>query len=1103
MERPSVVGFPLAEELDPTHWSLGRGVDRTCSPPGMVAAFAVGLGEDKRVVQLHVFDQRRSGCAAVEAQAAIDEPAEHAMIVQPRGFGREHFRFEHGVAAGRIVAIAQQGVARAGTPALRSRDPVALALEGVAGQRNPAALLAGEESREGHRQTGLVGRRRRREERVFDFGIEDLRAGPAETRYRDGRTALRGLRPGEGHQRSEHRVRAGLDDRIHPELRKRLDTAAERHRLARLPAPVARVEHGVRLKRAAAQIADQGDRRCRELELVQDRLEIVQGRLHHGTVVGGTLLQPPHPDFFRLEAPEQRLDVRDRAAHHLVRPVVHRQGDVRTIGNRVVFLYRFGHPERRREHRRHRPLPGQRPDERSARRGESQALFQAEHPRGVRRRDLAEAVTEHDVRPDAEARPHGGERTFQGIDCGLLPLRIVQIAGRGRPSEHHVEQRGAVPFGPKLRVTSVQHRTDYRLGLVERRAHADPLAGLSGVDESHFPGAFRHRAGLSLRQRTQALAQRLGAAEDQPGTMAEVAAANACGPRQVGQQRKAGAGVVRQLRRLFVEPRKIAPGHVAQRRIGPTGERQQAGGAPGRRRSRRARLRHAVRQGERNRMRPAGRPALPPRRLVSFQHHVGVGARPSEPADAGARRSPIRIRPGGWRRRHVQGQPIPVHPGVRRAEMQVLRDDPALHRQHDLDDAGDPGRGLQVTDVGLDRADEQRPLRIAPVPVCRSRRLHLDRVADLRARAMRFDIVDVRGRNTGAAQGGRDHLLLGRAARHGQTGAGAVLVQGRAANHAPDAVTVRLRLGEALERDDAASFAPHVAVRRRIEGGAAPVRREHSGIGAQFQQPTREDRVHAAGKREVGFVAVQAGHRLVDRHERGRTGRIQRQRRPFQAQRVGDPADGGVEGGPGDGIQAGGGLGRLADVEDHAAILVVADPGVDPGAAAPEAFRIDPGVFERPPACLQHQALLRVQHLRLDRRDAEEGGVEAIELFQVGAESAGPGLHVGVGEEFADAPDAGARNAFHHGVHPAIEQSPECIEAIGLGEAARHADNRDGVAQSRAPRVFGRSPDGRSPRNVAGHSMFHAGSSPFPNGPGTGLSLRPRTYCHRRCDFAP
>ena len=139
-------------------------------------------------------------------------------------------------------------------------------------------------------------------------------------------------------------------------------------------------------------------------------------------------------------------------------------------------------------------------------------------------------------------------------------------------------------------------------------------------------------------------------------------------------------------------------------------------------------------------------------------------------------------------------------------------------------------------------------------------------------------------------------------------------------------------------------------------------------------------------------------------------GGIQRQGRPLQAEREGDPPDGGVERRAGDGVEAGGRLVRFADVEDQTAVLVVADAGIDPGPAAPQAVRIDARVFERSPAGLEHQPLLGIEHLRLDRRDAEEGGVELVEAVEIGAETAGTAELRALREELADPADSRTRD---------------------------------------------------------------------------------------------
>ena len=150
------------------------------------------------------------------------------------------------------------------------------------------------------------------------------------------------------------------------------------------------------------------------------------------------------------------------------------------------------------------------------------------------------------------------------------------------------------------------------------------------------------------------------------------------------------------------------------------------------------------------------------------------------------------------------------------------------------------------------------------------------------------------------------------------------------------------------------------------KGLALSVRRQHSRVGAILQEPAGKNDVHPTRERKIRVTPLQAGDRLVGRHERRRARGIHRHRRPPEAQRVGDSADRGVERRTGDRIETGGGLGGpgvLARLQDESPVVVVADPRVDAGAAAPEPLGIDARVFERPPARLQNQPLLRVQQV--------------------------------------------------------------------------------------------------------------------------------------------
>ena len=97
-----------------------------------------------------------------------------------------------------------------------------------------------------------------------------------------------------------------------------------------------------------------------------------------------------------------------------------------------------------------------------------------------------------------------------------------------------------------------------------------------------------------------------------------------------------------------------------------------------------------------------------------------------------------------------------------------------------------------MTDVRLDRSDEQWAFTVPPLAVDRSRRVQLNWVTELRAGGVRFQIVDIRWRNTGLSEGVLHRALLGRAVRHREPRARSVLIDRGPSYHRPDAVTVGL-----------------------------------------------------------------------------------------------------------------------------------------------------------------------------------------------------------------------------------------------------------------------------------------------------------------------
>jgi hypothetical protein len=89
------------------------------------------------------------------------------------------------------------------------------------------------------------------------------------------------------------------------------------------------------------------------------------------------------------------------------------------------------------------------------------------------------------------------------------------------------------------------------------------------------------------------------------------------------------------------------------------------------------------------------------------------------------------------------------------------------HRQQHLDQTGHAGRGLEVSDRGLDAADRAAPrhqLLAARTPQGAKgphQRVDLDRVALGCAGAMGLDVVDLVGRQSAVAEGLDHDLRLG------------------------------------------------------------------------------------------------------------------------------------------------------------------------------------------------------------------------------------------------------------------------------------------------------------------------------------------------------
>src|SRR5262249_22177369 len=123
--------------------------------------------------------------------------------------------------------------------------------------------------------------------------------------------------------------------------------------------------------------------------------------------------------------------------------------------------------------------------------------------------------------------------------------------------------------------------------------------------------------------------------------------------------------------------------------------------------------------------------------------------------------------------------------------------------------------------------------------------------------------------------------------------------------------------------------------------------------------------------------APEALARQVDRHERRRAIGVDDQARTFEPEEVREPAGRGVPRRADRQVQIG-----VAAAEAEALVLAVDQRDEHAGGAPPELLAAQAGVLDRLPADLEEQPVLRIAARGLTGRQAEEAGVERVDVRQ-------------------------------------------------------------------------------------------------------------------------
>ena len=268
------------------------------------------------------------------------------------------------------------------------------------------------------------------------------------------------------------------------------------------------------------------------------------------------------------------------------------------------------------------------------------------------------------------------------------------------------------------------------------------------------------------------------------------------------------------------------------------------------------------------------------------------------------------------------------------------------------------------------------------------------------------------------------------------------MVDGRTLDDRPYTIAVPLGVGQPLQHDDPTPFTSNIAVGGGIESLALPFGGQHHSFCAKLVYAPVQNCLNPGGDCEVCLPLLQVCHRIIHGNQRRRTGSIDRLRRAHQPEDEGDAPGRAIQVGATEGVQTSSGFSRSAGVKNQHPVLVIAYPGVHAGEAALQLERVDSRIFKRFPACFQHHALLWVQQFRLDGRDAEERGVELIDVVHESAIAASIDLHRRIADDICQPSHARSGDSLSYRVPALFQQLPEGVQVLSAGETTCHANYR-------------------------------------------------------------
>ena len=427
------------------------------------------------------------------------------------------------------------------------------------------------------------------------------------------------------------------------------------------------------------------------------------------------------------------------------------------------------------------------------------------------------------------------------------------------------------------------------------------------------------------------------------------------------------------------------------------------------------------------------------RRAVG-EHHVGVGAAKPEGIHARQAPAPDRPRERRGRARHLEVQGIEIDVGAEFGAVQRGRQKIVLQGEHRLEHAAEPRCRLHMTDVGLDRSDQQR--LGTPAGDRLADRGSLDRVADRCAGPVSLEEGERVEIDPAPDVELLEKLGLETLGRQRNAVGAPVRIDVGIRDVGVDGVTVAFGRRARLEHQHGTALGAHVAVGIGREGLAEPAPRQHRRLGEADEGMGADEDADAADERGVDAPAAQVHHRFVQRDQRRRAGRVDDEARAVQIEDVGEAVGDDRQRVAGHHV----GVGRRHIEQTQVGMVDGRDADEDAGVRSGKPRGPDAGVFEAFPGQLQQQALLRVHLFGLTRRHAERAGIEAPDVVEhAGGERVCPPT---LGEAGMQQPLVSPTIGGNLGNRAAAlgQEAPEIPNGWGSGQTTCAADDSDILA---------------------------------------------------------